>query len=365
MTQEIRNLGVLGVIGLLLSSAASNLLETPHFAIQWFAVSFVVWLYVWWQCWHRRELNRRSENAILFQDLGAANRLTLLRGFLIAMTAGFIFQANALHPISLWVPAFLYSAAAMLDRVDGFVARRTQRSSLLGSALDNSYDALGLFVAPVLAVNLGKVHWSYLLLSVAFYIFQIGLALREKRSLQNFALAPSKLRRTLAGFQMGYVAVALWPPFDAGITSTAGVGFMLPVLLGFLIDWLIVSGRIQAHTTEQWFTALKHSSHHYLQPGLRIAFLAALLVLFVHQDTAPLTFALLSLCALLVLLGCGARIAAVSTLLILALQAIQFTVSLELISLILCSCWIALLGSGKFSLWLGDDIWVERHDGAS
>ncbi len=364
MTQEIRNLGMLGVAGLLLCIAALASIETSYFAAQWFAVALAVWFYVWWQCWHLRNLNRRSISTVLYQDLGSANRMTLLRGFLIAMTSGFIFQQSS-NPISLWIPAFLYSVAAILDRLDGFVARRTQRPSLLGGALDNAYDALGLLVAPVLAVNLGKVHWSYLLLSGAFYVFQIGLALRKNKGLAVFDLAPSKLRRTLAGFQMGYVAVALWPPFAAVITSAAGVGFMIPVLLGFIVDWGIVSGRISARKTESLFSVLTLNSHRYLQPGLRSVFLIALLLLLTQEPIARLPFVLLCSCTLLIILGCGARIAAVGVLIVLALQGEQQIISLALITVLFSSCWIALLGSGKFSLWQGDDIWVERHDGAA
>ena len=363
MTQEIRNLGVLGVSGLLLCIAAIASIETYYFAAQWGVVSLMVWLYVWWQCWHQRDLNKPSENATLYHDLGPANRLTLLRGFLIAMTAGFILQQYT-HLASLWIPAFLYSVAAILDRLDGFVARRTQRASLLGSSLDNTYDALGLFVAPVLAVNLGKVHWSYLILSIAFYIFQIGLASRKARGLPIYDLAPSKLRRTLAGFQMGYVAIALWPPFSANVTSAVGVGFMIPVLLGFLVDWRIVSGRINARSTKKLFSVLQLNSQHYLQPGLRVVFLAASLPLLSSLTLTPLTLLLLCICSLLILLGCGARIAAVGVLLLLALQPMQQDFSPMFIVFLFSTCWIALLGSGRFSLWQGDDIWVERHDGA-
>lgn len=363
MTHELRNLGLLGVTVLLVCMAGLVAIENSYFALQWAFVAALFWAYVWRQCWQGRDTNRATQFSPLFTSLGLANRLTLLRGFLIAMTAGFIFQ-HPQSPFTIWIPALLYSVAAILDRVDGFVARRKNHSSLLGSTLDNVFDALGLIVAPILAVDLGKIHWSYLLVSVAYYAFQLGLAWRLKNKLSIVPLAPNKLRRTLAGFQMGYVAVALWPPFNAPITQAAGFAFMLPVLLGFLVDWFIVSGRLQAQHTEKIFAALKSFSHRYLQPSLRVVFVGFLITVLLNFEINPLSVLCLYLATALIVLGCGARIGAVIVLIALALQAPSLVATPSLFALLLLSTWIALLGSGGFSLWRGDDLWVERQDGA-
>src|SRR5690606_21176327 len=116
----------------------------------------------------------------------------------------------------------------------------------LGTELDTAYDALGLLIAPLLAVSYGKIHWSFLLVSAAYYIFQWGLYWRRTHNLPVYELLPSMLRRTLAGFQMGFVAVILLPCFQAPATHWIGVAFMIPMLLGFMVDWLVVSGRIQS-----------------------------------------------------------------------------------------------------------------------
>lgn len=364
MTYELRNLGLLGVAILLLCMTGLAAIEDISFSVQWGIVATLVWGYAWQQCWQRRDTNRPTEFAPLYTSLGLANRLTLLRGLLIAMTAGFIFQHPQLS-ITLWIPALLYSVAAILDRVDGYVARRTKHSSLLGSALDNIFDALGLIVAPILAVELEKIHWSYLLVSVAYYAFQLGLAWRRKNKRIIVPLAPNKLRRTLAGFQMGYVAVALWPPFASSITQAAGFAFMLPVLLGFFVDWCVVSARVQTTNTANYFDALKIFSHRYLLPSLRIIFLFFLAILILKTEMSSMSVLCLLLGSTLIVLGCGARIGAVIILLVLALQSPNLLISADLFALILLSTMVALLGSGRFSIWRGDDDWVERQDGAS
>lgn len=363
MTRELQISALLGLGVLLAACIALGDQRDFTMAMQWLAQSGLLWALVWQQTWQRRELNRFSPDASLYHDLGLANRLTLLRGWLIAATGGFLFLPFDASWIG-WIPAALYSVAAILDRVDGFVARRTSRTSLLGGELDTVFDALGLFVAPVLAVTYGKVHWSYLFVSVAYYCFVWGLHWRRTHHLPVYPLAPSKLRRTLAGFQMGYVAVVLWPPFDAQITLVAGFGFMVPLLIGFIVDWLVVSGRIDAQSprTSSTFARIGVLSASIVQPALRLVS-AISLALILQDSQSPLTIPLL-IAGVLVLLGLGGRIAAVAVLMLLAWQFPQGASSMSAHVVLLSTIGVLLLGCGRFSLWQWDDEWVNRQDGA-
>ena len=91
-----------------------------------------------WTRWGRAlALNHPPQKPRLRPSLGAANWLTLLRGGLIAVLAGFVFQP-ALSDGSLagwiaWAPAALYIAAAALDGADGFLARVTGSATRRGS----------------------------------------------------------------------------------------------------------------------------------------------------------------------------------------------------------------------------------------
>lgn len=363
MTRELQISALLGLGVLLAAFVVLGYQRDFAMATQWLVQSVLLWTLVWQQTWQRRELNRFSPDAELYPDLGLANRLTLLRGWLIAATGGFLFLPFASSWIG-WIPAAFYSVAAILDRIDGFVARRTSRTSQLGSELDTVFDALGLFVAPVLAVTYGKVHWSYLLVSVAYYLFVWGLHWRRTHHLPVYPLAPSKFRRTLAGFQMGYVAVVLWPPFDAQITLIAGFAFMVPLLIGFLVDWLVVSGRIdtQSPSTSATFARLARISESMVQPGLRLVTMVAL-VLVLLNSLSPLAIPLLTAGAL-ILLGLGGRIAAVAVLMLLAWQFPLGASSFLAHVLLFSTIGVLLLGCGRFSLWQWDDDWVNRQDGA-
>lgn len=370
LSTELHNTGLAGA-GLLLALAGGiGLLESWPFAALWLVQSTALWALAWQQTWVRRDLNRATALSPLYPALGLANQLTILRGMLIAATGGFLLQTPD-NSLLLWIAAALYSVAAILDRVDGFVARRTGQTTLLGSDLDTVFDALGLVIAPLLAVILGKVHISYLLVSVAYYLFSWARERRLRLGLPVYPLLPNTLRRTLAGFQMGYVAVVLWPPFQAPLTVLAGIAFMVPLLTGFVVDWLVVSGRIdsQSPRTAQRFAALADISASIVQPLLRVLLLSALGWLCM-QATASATLPLsvyggFAVGAVLILLGFGARIGALIVLLVLA-WSVPFALSSPLLHLLLLSTTgVLLLGSGQYSLWQGDDHWIARHDGAA
>lgn len=355
----MRELIAIGAAGLFTLALCTFLLATfvSGSIMPWWLGATALWFYCWWQAWQRRHLNRATMAAAPFAELGWANRLTLLRGWLIAWVGGFVLLAPAEGWIA-WLPGLLYCAAVLLDAVDGVVARRTDRVSLLGKALDTEMDALGLLVAPLLAVVLGKLHWSFLAVSAAYYVFVAGLYWRRRRGLPVYPLPPSAVRRVLAGSQMSFVALALLPVFPASGTRLLGVAFMLPILAGFAVDWLAVSGRMPpSAASERWRQRVAGLGSGILLPGLRV--LVGALILQGWLAGAWWLLASGSL-ALLIVSGIAARTAS-GAVLIVGCALMGDSLSWQSAA-ILCACgWITLLGSGRFSIWRGDDIWLARR----
>lgn len=357
LKHELQTLAAIGAALLLISLPFTR--DWLHSG-QWLLQSGLLWLYVCFLVNRRLHLNSAVEASPLYRSLGWGNRLTILRGGLIALTGGFLFMplGNA-----AWLPALLYTLAAVLDRVDGYVARRSRQVSLLGNELDIRFDALGLLIAPLLAISWGKLHPSYLLLSSAYYIYQWALQARRNQELPIHPTPPNPLRRTLAGFQMGFVATALWPLLNPVFTTIAGVAFMLPVLFGFIVDWLVVCGNVSARAA----TELSVVSARYLQPGLRLLLLGLLyqaapqLQLYVDGQ-ASLGLALFAIAC--ILLGFAGRFAALLLLGGLGWQDADSLLSIEVAALVVTLSWIVLLGSGRFSLWHWGDDWLARYDGA-
>lgn len=377
LTVEFGRLAFWGVGALIVGAGLLGWFWQWRGAGQWILQAGLLWGFVCFQAGRRLPLNRPAESEALFKELGWGNRLTILRAWLIAAVGGFVFQSWPEGPVLAWIPGALYFGAAVLDRIDGYVARRTGHGSLLGQELDMVSDALGLAVASLLAFGYGQVHASYLLLGIAYYLFHGGLMWRKSRGLPVYSLPPALHRRAWAGFQMGFLAVVLWPVFSPPVSTVAGFAFMLPALVGFLVDWLIVSGRIdrQSENVERFFRRLTVLSQSVVQPALRVLILG-LLVLAVKRSgglpssagTAGWQDALWSggalLAGTLVLLGIAGRAAC---LLLIGLLSWRYGGSslLSIDSLLFCFVvWLMLLGTGRYSLWQADDDWVNRYDGA-
>lgn len=292
--------------------------------------------------------------------------MSIGRGALIAVLAGLLPLVTRVDEL-IWAAAAIYSVAAIMDRVDGYIARKTNHNSLFGLQIDTFVDALGLVIAPLVAVTLGKVHVIYLLASIAFYLFQLGIYIRQKRAQPIFELHQSKLRRTLAGFQMGFIAFALWPPFDAEITRIASLAFLTPLLIGFTFDWCVVSGKIkpQNQVTELRMNSVAILSERFLQPLLRLT--ATMLLLYViYLNVLPIFINItLSVCALFILLGALTAVASIATLLLFAWQIPVNIDQLTTHTIVWTCVLISLLGAGSYSLFNWDDRWVSRRDGES
>lgn len=376
IAQELQYTALAGYVALFASSCTVWLLLDVQAAVQWGIVANLAWSYAVSQAWLRRTHNRASASSPDYSTLGLGTQLTLLRGALIAAMAGFL----VLHyepRISTAVPALLYSVAAILDRVDGAVARKRNHTSQLGSELDTVFDAMGLLIVPLLAVLYGKLHFSYLLVSIAYYCFVAGLGWRSRHGLANYPLHPSLLRRSLAGFQMGFVAVALWPFINPVVAQIAGVAFMLPLLLGFMVDWCVVCGRLhpEHEKTAGYFKAVAWFGATWLQPALRIVVMLALISCYASSalhltgsgahGLINVLLAWISLFAgVCIVAGFCARSAAL--VLVVAMAAVMPTIlpDANMLALICCTVWLMLLGSGHFTVWQGDDVWVNRQDGA-
>lgn len=248
LKREVQRIAFLGVSFLVVFAALLSVLEGPLTVLRWLLLGLACWGFVLWQCYQRLHLNVSASiangPAISYVTLGHGNRITLLRGLLISAVAGFLVISPGDHSSGLmYLPAVLYTAAALGDLLDGSMARRQQQTTRLGTELDTALDAFGLLIAPLLAVAYGKLHVSYLLVSIAYYLFQWGIYWRRRQALPVHSLPPSRMRRYLAGLQMALVAAALWPPLPGVATSVLGAVLMLPLLIGFCRDWWYVSGR--------------------------------------------------------------------------------------------------------------------------
>lgn len=313
--------------------------------------------------WRHLHGNRLPGDAVIASRLGAANRITLLRGLLISLTAGFLFEASGGHPAAspfiTWLPGGLYLTAAVLDGVDGAWARRTGATTPLGQALDIQYDALGVLVACAVAVGTRRLPVYYLVAGAAYYLFQLGLWRRRQSGKPIYPTGSRTFARLMAGFQMGFLGIALLPIFSHKVLAVVAPVFLLPLLAGFVWDWRVVRGSVSADAIrrlEARVRTLAAKGPPVLRGGVLVAG-GGLLMSSPAASFSGSVFVPAGL-GLMVVAGLAGRTAALLLSLVLAHQATLSGISPLLMATLVGTLLILLTGTGDGSLWRPEDAFL-------
>ena len=218
-------------------------------ALQWILQAMIIMFYELGLLRYGLRWNYHPVEKVLRSNLGYGTWLTIIRGGLIAVLGGYLFQP---WPASIffsgqhsWIPGLLFITASILDFLDGRVARAHRQESRLGTFLDINLDALGLLVAPLVAVWYGQLPAAYLSVGAVYYVYVAGIRLRKKYSKPVVEPGPWRGARIIAGIQMCLVGIALLPIADPAITKPAAYAAMTPLLAGFVRDWMIVCGYLK------------------------------------------------------------------------------------------------------------------------
>jgi CDP-diacylglycerol---glycerol-3-phosphate 3-phosphatidyltransferase len=314
--------------------------------------------------------SRRQEAA--HPALGAADWITLLRASAVVLLAGFLPMAvqqgykipHALH----WALGIIYLGISLADLLDGLVARKQGRETELGKRLDIETDAAGLLIASLLAVALGRLPAAYLLAGGVYYLFIFGIRIRQRQGLPLVALQQRPYSRIIAGFQMGLVGAALLPILNPVITSVAGEIFMVPLLLGFLRDWLVVSCRLETDDNQETTFDIRVRSFFLksLPWILRfIVFSGGIIILAEYDGHLAFPFWKLAygLCCLSAGVGFVGRSACLSLVLLLASDQLPFALSGVSMLVFSAAIVLMLIGTGALSLWSPEEAILYRRGG--
>jgi CDP-diacylglycerol---glycerol-3-phosphate 3-phosphatidyltransferase len=240
------------------------------YAQRWLFLSGITTIYLTWTLWINLPANHPAGHPnTIYPSLGLPNLVTYWRGFCVACTTGFLFSPRPLGEL-LWLPGLLYSIGILPDYLDGYLARITRRSTLLGENLDVAVDSLAVLTGTLLAVFYGQVPVWYLLVGLARYFYLFGLWLRRIRGKPVYDLPPNLGRRALAGAQMGFTMVILWPLFGPPATHVAAVLFAIPFLFNFARDYMFASGVLKPNRNNPR-PILPPWATRWLPLGLRLA----------------------------------------------------------------------------------------------
>jgi CDP-diacylglycerol--glycerol-3-phosphate 3-phosphatidyltransferase len=229
-----------------------------------------------------------------------------------------------------------------------------------------------VLAAAGLIVQYGQVQPWYILVAVARYFFVAGLWLRRRFEMPVFDLPPSLTRRMLAGLQMGFLALMLWPIFTPPGTYLAAVLFGLPFLLGFAQDWLYVSGALKPSgpARRTWAPAAALTAR-----LTAVVLVGAPAVLWLSGQTPPgwnpvaLSTGLIVAAGLqfaavgLIGLGAAGRAAALFALILTGLEQLTLGFSLGLGLQVAALIAVLYLGTGPVSIWTPEDFLIYRRAG--
>jgi CDP-diacylglycerol--glycerol-3-phosphate 3-phosphatidyltransferase len=335
-------------------------------AVQWLALALatmaVQMIVLWWAL----RFNHHPDGDALFPDLGVANGMTLTRGLLTCLMAGFLFGPNPMGWLA-WAPAFLYMTERVIDFFDGFVARYTSRETKLGAILDMEFDGLGILIAVGLAIQYGHLPVWYLVLGLGRQLFVLGIWIRQRLNWPVRDLPPSDHRRLIAGFQTGFISIILWPVWTTEVAMFAAWLFAAPLIFSFGRDWLAVSTTIDADSARYQDVRRRAKAivEEWLPPLVRLT--GALLTgwLIWQGDSLPLALtALATVAALSMVLGVIGRAGALALAFVAAFSAVATGLRFDNALLLTCAVIVLHLGSGRFALWQPEEYYLHAKLGA-
>lgn len=168
------------------------------------------------------------------RPLGAANRVTLLRGVLVSLIAGSLVVPQALTEHADLVAA-LALVALVLDGLDGWVARRIGSATAFGARFDMELDAFFILVLCLCLMTIGKVGAWVVAIGVLRYVFV--LAMRVWPWLAQ-PLPESMRRKLICVWQVASLVLCLSSWVDAGSAGALLVVALLLLVASFGIDTL-------------------------------------------------------------------------------------------------------------------------------
>ena len=163
--------------------------------------------------------------------LGLANQITLVRAALVAGLAVHLIQPAT--PTAASRIVMIAIVAALLDGLDGWVARRTGTVSAFGSRFDMETDAALILVLAILAWRYGKAGPWVLLSGLLRYIF---VAAGWLRPWMRAPLASTLRGKLVCVVQIVALIVAMAPTIAPPASSVVAAIGLLALCYSFLID---------------------------------------------------------------------------------------------------------------------------------
>lgn len=175
-----------------------------------------------------------------------ATGLTILRLLLAPIFCLLLLRERA---SSLWTAAALFALAAITDKVDGWLARRTGTVTPIGRLLDPLADKLLVALALFAFVRLGVPGVEVWMVAAIVGREVLVTALRSVAGRRGLPLPVSGLGKWKTTFQMSFVTAVLalmslraWMDPSPSFWKQPGDALRTPVKVAFLLTTLLTIG---------------------------------------------------------------------------------------------------------------------------
>lgn len=174
----------------------------------------------------------RSEN------LGAANRVTLLRATLLLPVCALVLSPAPVTNVACWWIIGASTGAMALDGVDGAVARRTGGATRFGARFDMELDAFLMLALAALVWRSGQTGPWVLFIGALRYLF---VAAGRIWPVLAGDLPPRFRRKLVCVIQGVALLVCLGPIIPPDVASTVAATALALLLYSFAVDvrWLL------------------------------------------------------------------------------------------------------------------------------
>ena len=176
--------------------------------------------------------------------LTAPNLVTAFRALLVLLLASLIVR-GAVSREQAWMAVVAATVAAVLDGVDGWLARRTGTATRFGARFDMETDALLILVLSVLVWQWGKAGAWVLVIGLMRYLF---VASGWLLPWMNGPLSPTFRGKAVAVTQMVTLIVSIGPIVPVWLSTAGSAGALALLCWSFAIDvgrlWASRGGRL-------------------------------------------------------------------------------------------------------------------------
>ena len=169
---------------------------------------------------------------------GAANRVTLGRAVGVVLLTGLAFESPT--ELRAWAAVALAGAAALLDAVDGRLARRAGLASRFGARFDMETDALMILALAMLAWSWDRAGAWVLLAGLLRYAFVLAGAAWPWLAGD---LPPSRRRQAICVVQVAGLIVALVPWLSAPQAVAVAALSLGALCYSFAVDVRVLARR--------------------------------------------------------------------------------------------------------------------------